>query len=365
MTFKGVIAKFTAHELGEKNVTYNDASRAYIFNYPCYSRTECEPYELIMSPGTYKIELWGAQGGDARYQNQDNIRKGSGGKGAYVSGTIQLIGTTKLFLYIGGQGEDQSSIYQNVSRGGFNGGGDGGVDSCDINYTESGAGGGGSTDIRLYKSNDTKALRSRFIVAGAGGGAVSTDKTSEIYGSYLGGSAGKLHGNNSTIFGKGGGQGGQDDQGEFWKGGDGIGCNCSCNYGSATGGSGSGYYGGITTKPENSWFEYGGSGGSSYISGYEGCLSVLDLDGDDIVPTTTSIHYSNLFFNNTIMKSDAEDEGSFIDPYGNSEIGHSGNGAAKITIIKEEYSLPIFPSCLSTRPINIASALYVSLIFSK
>ena len=314
MTFKGVIAKFPAHELGEKNVTYDHNSRSYIFNYPCYSRTECGPYELIMSPGTYQIELWGAQGGDARYHNDNNMRIGSGGKGAYVSGIIQLIGTTRLFLYIGGQGEDQSSLYNNVSRGGFNGGGDGGVDSCDDDKPESGAGGGGSTDIRLYKSNDMKALRSRFIVAGAGGGALSTNYTLEYreLSSYLGGSAGKLYGNTSTKYGMGGGQG---DQGEFWKGGNGTGCNCNCTSGSATGGSGSGYYGGITSPPENQWYEYGGSGGSSYISGYEGCLSVLDLEGDDIVPSTTSIHYSNFFFNNTIMKSEAEDEYTFTDPY--------------------------------------------------
>ena len=158
MSFSGAISRFRRTDLGRKNVTYISTSNSLIFHYPCVSTTECAPYEVIFSPGTYNIELWGAQGGDARFQNTEDLRPDSGGKGAYVSGIIHFIGTTKLYLYIGGKGQDQIAIDQTVSLGGFNGGGNGGVDPVDTKQPESGAGGGGATDLRFYLGDSTNAL---------------------------------------------------------------------------------------------------------------------------------------------------------------------------------------------------------------
>ena len=48
-----------------------------------YGDFEAKPYEIILDPGLYKIELWGASGGCT-----------TGGKGAYISAkkrTIPLI----------------------------------------------------------------------------------------------------------------------------------------------------------------------------------------------------------------------------------------------------------------------------------
>jgi len=104
-------------------------------------------YEEFVAPfnGTYKLEVWGAQGG---YRN--NIEYG--GKGGYSSGEVYLTAGTKLYIYVGGAGNTGGTA------GGFNGGG--------VKNTY--AGGGGATDIRLVEGawNDAAGLLSRLIVAG-------------------------------------------------------------------------------------------------------------------------------------------------------------------------------------------------------
>ena len=80
--------------LGKPNVV--KIKNSLTFYYPCVNTSICSPYEMSLSPGLYKFELWGAQGGDARYQNVQDMRKGSGGRGAYVSGILQ-INTTRTF----------------------------------------------------------------------------------------------------------------------------------------------------------------------------------------------------------------------------------------------------------------------------
>ena len=90
------------------NLTHFQDQKRTVFNYPCHDVTTCKPYTVILRPGIYKFETWGAQGGDSRYHNIKNIHKDSGGKGAYASGSIKLSVVTKLFIYVGGKGEDQS-----------------------------------------------------------------------------------------------------------------------------------------------------------------------------------------------------------------------------------------------------------------
>ena len=103
-----------------------------------YFKDEDYPIEMNLKPGNYLFELWGAQAiTDSCY----------GGKGAYVSGILNLKKSTNFYLFIG-------------SSDGYNGGG------IPINTYR----GGGSTDIRLINSTDFYGLASRIIVA-AGGGA--------------------------------------------------------------------------------------------------------------------------------------------------------------------------------------------------
>ena len=335
--FNGIRYHLVEKSLGQPNVTKNENS--FTFNYPCSDTSICTPYRILLSPGLYKFELWGAQGGDGRYQNQETMREGSGGRGAYVSGSIRIAGTQIFYLYIGGKGEDQSAIDSTRSKGGFNGGGYGGVNLGE-KYPESGAGGGGSTDIRLFHGNSMYALKSRIMVAGAGGGSVSTDNLNLNWHSYKGGDGGTIEGvSNLTtctagtqttgVFGAG--QNGLDFGGEDFL------------YGGSTGGSGSGYYGGQCQKCTGSADsqESSAGGGSSFISGYEGCDAVKyeDEDGKQ-VHTGKPLHYSHLFF--TDMKMMKKGDSGFLNPKGEPEDGHSGNGCAIITIVKSFLSVPYF-----------------------
>ena len=94
--------------------------------------------DVKLCGGTYKLETWGAQGGNF------------GGRGGYSKGNITLKGTETLFFYVGGAGGKGTDA-------GFNGGGTTG---------STGGAGGGATDIRV----GIDSLYARVIVAGGGGG---------------------------------------------------------------------------------------------------------------------------------------------------------------------------------------------------
>ena len=307
-----------------------------------FAYTGAEQEFVVPKTGRYKIELWGAQGG-----NYNDSTTYIGGYGAYTSGTIQLTKDDILYLYVGGQPSNSST-----SVGGYNGGG-----ICSTQKDTDGRTGGGATDIRLLNGNwdNAESLASRIMVAGGGGGA------SYESGSWYsnGGTAGGLHGliasdmssNASTYFGTGGTQvaGGTpnaitayadkidssvDPNGSFGQGGGG-----SSKDGGA--GGGGGYYGGAGTA-----YLSGGGGGSSYISGYTGCVAVTsvtnttprnDSDGEECTEESAqfdsvcSEHYSGKIFTNAVMKA-----GNELMPTVDGEstmIGNEGNGFAKITYL--------------------------------
>lgn len=127
-----------------------------------------------LTPGRYKLECWGAQGGNS---NQSNGTYGNGGKGGYSTGILNVSTNTTIYITVGGQG--QNGVFNTRTAGGFNGGGDG----YGTNNSGVGGGGGGASDISLtspvfshssYFINnirDTNSLLSRIIVAGGGGSA--------------------------------------------------------------------------------------------------------------------------------------------------------------------------------------------------
>ncbi len=286
--------------------------------------------------GKYKIELWGAQGG-----NYNDSTTYIGGKGAYTSGTISLSGDTNLYVYVGGQPSSSST-----SEGGYNGGG-----ICTPNKDEDGRTGGGATDIRLTNGtwNSETSLASRIMVAAGGGGASFEGSSWNAAGGAGGGLTGltsTVMGSNSrSYYGTGGTQtaGGTktgsavaktidssiDVTGKF-----GIGGGGSSMDGGA--GGGGGYYGGGGTA-----YLSGGGGGSSYISGYTGCVAITAENNlapktgcsDGTTDISCSYHYSGKIFTDTIMKSGNESmpthDGSYI------MTGNIGNGFAKITFISK------------------------------
>ena len=183
---------------------------------------------VTLNKGTYKLQVWGAEGGTG----STTI---SGGKGGYSYGTLTLNETTNLYVYVGGKGKAGTS--SSIKIGGFNGGGNSG-------YTYGGSG-GGATDIRIGHDS----LYARVIVAGGGGGGAN--KTN-----YYGGAGGGTSGIDGTGYNTtGNAKGGTQTAG-----------GTAGYYGTQKGTDGSFGQGGAATDIENS-FNYSGGGGGGHFGG--------------------------------------------------------------------------------------------------
>ena len=210
----------------------------------------------ITCNGTYKLEVWGAQGGT------NSTSAAAGGKGGYSSGNINLTSGQTLYIGVGGAG----------AKGGaapFNGG----SSNNDVYGAVAGTGGGAthiatSTGVLPSLENNKESI---LIVAGGGGGSVN---------SYAGGVGGGLSGTNGkgTEPGYGasqtaGGSNGTNNAsyaGKFGQGGNSLYSN---------GSGGGGYYGGGGAC---GFYESGGGGGSSYI---DGLIAGKTIAGDASMPT--------------------------------------------------------------------------------
>ena len=281
--------------------------------------------------GTYKLEVWGAQGGN------------NGGKGAYASGTIELKSDDNLYIYVGGKGSKNDAGVAQEVPGGYNGGGLNHGQNCCSRVFGSG---GGATDVRLKNGtwNDFDSLKSRIMVA-AGGGGTFSDGTANS----KGGAGGTLTGKSATgdysdwCRGLGGTQilGGkiEESSGQYCAvgtnstytapglvtGGFGTGGSHGTAGNNSTGG-GSGYYGGSSSGHIAS-----AGGGSSFISGYTGCNAISENSTkNNIIHTGQSIHYSGYYFTGAVMKSGDE---TMPTHNGSSTMtGNSGNGYARIIL---------------------------------
>lgn len=272
-------------------------------------------YETFIVPhtGIYKVELWGASGND----NYDTSTRA--GKGGYTSGNIKLTKGTKLYVYVGQKGQPvNDGVAFNNGKPNANG------------WT-----GGGSTDIRLVSGNwdNAESINSRIMVA-AGGGTGFRDA---IYIGDAGGLVG-YNGTNST----GGTQiapGNRELD------------NYTLSYfGIANGGctSGNGYYPGGGAICAS-----GSSGGSSYISGHNGCIAITSSSSTEPISNCTtgtkditcSYHYSGYKFTNTKMIDGKGYEWTTtkitkqigmptFDGTG-TILGNENNGFAKITYVSE------------------------------
>ena len=244
------------------------------------------PYEYSFRSGFYLFELWGADGGGSWP-----------GCGAYVSGTLKLETRTKFYIYIGQKGI-------NGSYSAYNGGGKG---------QSGGSSGGGSTDVRLKGGSwdDFESLKSRIIVSGAGGGSqqsyyLSKGGNAGIFEGYEGNN--KSSGSNTVTLATGGkqieaGAAGTGTwtgiDGDFGKGG-----NSSTNWNSD--GGGSGYFGGGGGATSRD-IVGSGAGGSSFVSGLEGCKAILKSSPKEKMEfSSLPFHYSGLIFTNITTKDGYE-----------------------------------------------------------
>lgn len=254
---------------------------------------------ITLPKGQYKLECWGAQGG--------NYGSYQGGYGGYSTGILTLSKKTIIYLQTGGKGSD-SSI-----NGGYNGGGKG---------ISSGRGGGGASDIRIEQNS----LYARVIVAGAGGGS---GVTSGCSGKGAGGGISGLDGYSNAVTSSGGnrsGSGGSQTaggismssiastKGSFGQGGPAYQYSC--------GGGGGGWYGGGGAYDNDSDADgRNGGGGSGYV----------------YTSSTASKYPSGCLLNSSYYLTNAQTiagNTAFASPTGANETGHTGNGYIRITVIE-------------------------------
>ena len=278
---------------------YNDSQTVYEYDYTGEEQTFTAPRS-----GYYKLETWGAQGGDRGNNN--------GGKGGYSTGIIYLEENETIYIYVGGNG---------TTNNGYNGGGL--LPGLNI-Y------GGGATDIRV-KDN---TLYNRVIVAGGGGSVGATSNDGGYGGGLVGGDC---KGSNGYIS-KGGTQtsgGFGKNAGSFGQGGNGV--NSNKGYSGAGGG---GWYGGggsgVTSYYDNN---YSGSGGSGFV--WNESSSKTILEGYLLTSDSYLLDASTISGDENIPNPKAE----------GFEIGHSGNGYARISYQTDDDGNVIMPN-VPLKPTN-------------
>ncbi len=216
--------------------------------------------------GRYKLEVWGAQGGHARGNGEQGFYDRDGGYGGYSVGTLSLKKEQKLYINVGGRGNDDT----NMGNGGsYNGGGQNVI--VNSSYTKV-AGGGGATSIAL-KPGILPNLKTQkeyvLIVAGGGGGAAA-------YGSP--GSGGGINGGENFK----GVKASQVDGYAFGQGENTI-YACWCQ----TAGAGGGYYGAYHTDNCGCPSAGGGSGFINYSGMSNSHMYGYNVDTSDETGSVT------------------------------------------------------------------------------
>lgn len=273
-----------------------------------------EQIYTIPSTGIYKLEVWGAQGG--QYSTY------TPGYGAYSVGYANLTKGTILYIVNGGSGITAAAS-ATFTAGGYNGGGQ-------ANY---GAGtGGGATHIATANGllSTLSSQTGNILIVAGGGGGTGVYNTNETGGSG-GGISGVTGGHNSSSF-PGGGTGGTQTSGgtpgasggvggasggvgavagtagAFGAGGKG---GYETTYTQGAGAGGGGYYGGAGGSARNG----GGGGGSGYIGN-----SLLTNKYMYCYNCTTSNDVNTKTYTTTNVSSTPT-----------ADYAKSGSGAARIT----------------------------------
>lgn len=138
--------------------------------------------------GTYKIELWGAQGGSYEEWN--------GGYGAYSTGELTITKGETLYAYVGGQGT-HTNVHAATISGGYNGGGKATTRwSSGASNNEHKSSGGGATHISTKKGtlSSNTDLESIYAVAAGGSGQIYFLNATPSYTYCTGGSGGGIEG---------------------------------------------------------------------------------------------------------------------------------------------------------------------------
>ena len=332
--------KVTNGEVKELEIVPDADFYYFTCRYDCTKQIETF---TVTANGNYKMECWGAQGG--------NTPGAYGGKGSYTSGEIFINANNrkKLFVVVGEQGNNKEGETYNNGTNPFHPG--------SYVYT-----GGGSTDIRLEDGKgdwkDFTSRKSRIMVAASGSGAAFFGDYTYLNPGQGGGEINGLSGyykkyayaQSETVATPGTQTAaGNDGSGvSTTKKQTGFGifekpiCVGQKDYEGGGGGPGNGYYRGGIGNLQVGLIGVG-STGSCFISGYNGCNAIAENsvetkeDGTSgMIHTGSPNHYSGLVFTNSSMiggcYGSANAESSKMpSPDGNVEYGHSGNGCCIIT----------------------------------
>lgn len=159
--------------MGLANVTDIAGSAVITNNSYIDYKHKTSVYAIKLPVGSFKLEVWGARGGDASGGTL-------GGYGGYSYCTYTTTAATTIYLFVGGQGKagkrsGDSTNGFSYSGGGYNGGGH------SSGTSGNGRGGGGSTFFGLKNAalaSYTAADRTNkvIVVAGGGGGTQSTHR---------------------------------------------------------------------------------------------------------------------------------------------------------------------------------------------
>ena len=284
---------------------------------------EGKPARVSLCKGRYKLEVWGAKGGNSA----GNSSASQGGLGGYSRGILSLRERETVHIFVGCEGKPASSTEGETTNGGFPDGG--GTKTGHYQGNASPGTGGGSTSIRIRGDTDY----SRVIVAGGGGGASGSRRRTNCGGFGGGLSGGNCYYKGSQISeGSGTQTGSTGCTGGYSSGDPGIfghGANGKYNLSyDSGGGGGGGWYGGGGGGSGNNAGPSSGGGGSgwTFTASNFNAFQTGDASNAKKFVLDSSFHLTEAL---TI-----EGSKEFPRPDGNgNERGHPGNGYAKITIL--------------------------------
>ena len=162
----------------------------------------------VTCAGTYKLEVWGAQGADSFGGGNDY----PGGRGGYSTATVNLQENDKLDIVVGGIGGTFEYVAGQsfIAEGGYNGGGQGYTPISGNWPYRNVFGGGGATHIAIHNNQydvlssygtPEVAVNYVYLVAGGGGsGVAQSDKARSNYSYGIGGSGGGTKGGDETVI---------------------------------------------------------------------------------------------------------------------------------------------------------------------
>jgi len=246
---------------------------------------------IILQKGRWRLECWGAQGGDAITGGYAPGYTEAGGQGGYASGEVTLASAQTVYVCVGQKGENNDGWNGGISGAGYNGGGT--TNTAMTLYRDHisdvawAAQGGGATHIATASGLLKNIQKNTVYVVGAGGGgSVIRGTANGVVGRCAGGKGGGETGEDATT---GGGTGGTQSAAGACAtgataGGFGYGANKSggsLTEGAPGGGGGSGWYGGgaghTQTSGKGRLMENNpsGAGGSCYVLSSLGSRSLV------------------------------------------------------------------------------------------